>query len=117
MTSIPMNQIQTLLQEEKKKLEKTLVSLNEQDPFSDPDRLQDHASSDMEATTESSHERVEALEKTLHQKINDIDATLHRISEGVYGVCFSCKKIIAASRLSVRPTATLCVSCEHKKEQ
>lgn len=117
MDAIDTDQIQKMLEEEKKKLQKNLESLNDQDPFSDPDRLQDHASSDMEATTESSHERVEALEKALRQQIHDIDATLQRIAEGTYGICVSCKNSISLSRLSVRPTATLCVSCEHKKEQ
>jgi hypothetical protein len=58
-----LKQIQEHLVTEKRKIETTLSSLKSQDPYSDPDRLNDNAASDTEAKEESSHERMEALVK------------------------------------------------------
>ena len=49
----------------RKQVQGRIMSLKLQDPFSNPDRLNDNAASDTEANEESSHERMEALEKEL----------------------------------------------------
>lgn len=50
------------------------------------------------------------------QVIYDIDEALHRIEDGSYGVCFTCEKPIAKSRLKAVPHAKYCVSCQQKEE-
>lgn len=100
---------------EKKKIEETILSLKSQDPFSDPDRLNDNAASDTEAKEESSHERMEALEKELKLHVDDIEQALIRLENGTYGKCLNCQKIIDTDRLAVKPTALLCLECEKKK--
>lgn len=102
---------------EKEKIEATLISLKSQDPFSDPDRLNDNAASDTEAKEESSHERMEALEKELKIHLTEIDQTLERVGKGIYGKCSRCHKIIDTDRLAIKPTALLCLACEKKKER
>ena len=101
----------------KKLLEKRIRSLRSQDPFSDPDRINDNAASDTEANEESSHERMEALEKELKSKLEEINSTLSRIKKGTYGKCQHCGRMIAAERLNIKPTALYCVNCERSKEK
>src|SRR3989344_3382549 len=83
----------------KQLMEKRISSLKLQDPFSDPDRLNDNAASDTEANEESSHERMEALEKELRINLEEINKTLDKIKNGKYGKCENCGKIIDANRL------------------
>lgn len=116
----PMNivdGIKSHLLREKKKIGVTLTSLKSQDPFSDPDRLVDNAASDTEAKEESNHERMEALEKELRLHMEEIENTLVRIQKGIYGKCNLCGKMIETQRLTIKPTALYCVSCERKREK
>lgn len=102
---------------EKKKTEVTLVSLKSQDPFSDPDRLNDNAASDTEAKEESSHERMEALEKELKLHLGEIDQALVRVEKGTYSKCSRCHNLIDTDRLAIKPTALFCLDCEKQKEK
>lgn len=94
-----------------------IQSLKLQDPFSNPDRLNDNAASDTEANEESSHERMEALEKELKRNLEEINLTLVRIKKGIYGKCQNCRNMIEEKRLAIKPTAIYCMSCEKKKEK
>lgn len=99
------------------KIKKTLSSLEEQDPFSNPDRLTDNAASDTDAKEESSHDRMEALESELKLHLEEINQTLERIKKGTYGKCQQCKKMIDTDRLAIKPTAFYCVDCKGKREK
>ncbi len=57
--------------------------------------------------------RLAAHRKALH----DIDESLRKIEEGSYGICEECGEEIGEKRLSVLPTATLCVTCKGNKER
>ncbi len=57
--------------------------------------------------------RLTAQRKTLH----DIDESLRKMDEGTYGICEECGEEISEKRLSVLPSATLCLSCQENKEQ
>ncbi len=48
--------------------------------------------------------------------IKKIDQSLERIQAGTFGVCDSCEEDIDLTRLEVRPTATLCLSCKEHEE-
>jgi len=109
--------IQEHLASEKKRIETTLSSLKLQDPYGDPDRLNDNAASDTDAKEESSHERVEALVKELKVNLSEIDQALARIKSGTYGKCNSCSKMIDTDRLAAKPTALYCVDCVKSKEK
>lgn len=41
---------------------------------------------------------------------------LHRMDDGTFGECKECGDTIAAKRLLVRPSAFLCMECQHSKE-
>lgn len=111
-----LNKLRTKLEEEKTKVSARIAELSAQDPFSDPDRLNDNAASDSEANEESSHDRFTALVDELTQSVASIDGALTRISDNTYGVCLNCKKDIGGERLEVVPTATLCLECEQTKK-
>ena len=101
----------------KDKIEKRISSLKMQDPYSDPDRLNDNAASDTDAKEESSHERVEAIEKELKAHLEEINLALERIKKRTYGKCLNCRKNISMDRLAIKPTALYCMECERKKEK
>lgn len=110
-------EIKKHLEEEKVKLTKTLSSLKLQDPYADPDRVNDNAASDTDAKEESSHERVEALEEELKIHLEEVIQAQTRIENGTYGKCLKCRKLIDTDRLAVKPTALYCVECERKLEK
>jgi RNA polymerase-binding transcription factor DksA len=92
-----------------------ISQLSAQDPFSDPDRVNDNAASDHEASEESSHDRFSAMVEELKSKLAATDQALSRIIEGTYGFCTNCGRMIDTDRLAVLPMATLCLDCERKK--
>ncbi len=119
MQSFPsdiLNKLREHLEEEKKRTNDHIAQLSAQDPFSDPDRVNDNAASDSEASEESSHDRFAAMVEELKNRLADIDAALGRIGDGTYGYCSNCQKMIDTDRLAILPTATLCSDCEHAKK-
>jgi DnaK suppressor protein len=120
MQSFPndvLNELRKHLEEEKSHTNDRIAQLLAQDPFSDPDRVNDNAASDSEANEESSHDRFAAMVEELKNRLTDIDAALSRIADGSYGYCTNCKTMIDADRLAILPTATLCLSCEQQKKE
>lgn len=109
-----LNKIRKNLEEKKQTMEKTLLSLESQDPFSDPDRVVDNAASDTDAKEESTHDRMEALERELKQNIVEINHALERINQESYGKCQSCGKTIDIGRLAIKPTALNCMDCKRE---
>jgi RNA polymerase-binding transcription factor DksA len=107
--------VRILLEEEKSKVVLRIAELTAQDPFSNPDRLNDNAASDMEASEESNHDRFQAILDELKEKLVLINASLIRIKNDTYGKCSACKKQIENERLNILPTADLCLHCEQKK--
>lgn len=119
MQSFPSDVLESLrlhLEEEKKHTNDRISQLSAQDPFSDPERVNDNAASDSEASEESSHDRFAAMVEELKASLADIDASLQRISDGTYGFCTNCHNMIDTDRLGILPTATLCLACEQKKK-
>ena len=112
-----LNSIYRNLLKLRKVREERISSIKLQDPFSDPDRLNDNAASDTEAKEESSPQRMEALEKVLRRGLEEINLALTRIKKGTYGKCQNCGQMIDTDRLGVKPTALYCVTCERKKEK
>lgn len=111
-----LDKLRKELEDEKTKTNDRIAQLMAQDPFSDPDRANDNAASDSEASEESSHDRFAAMVEELKTHLADIDAALVRLGEGTYGFCVNCKQMIDTDRLAILPTATLCLACEQKKK-
>jgi RNA polymerase-binding protein DksA len=47
----------------------------------------------------------------------ELDEALKRIDEGTFGICETCKSLIAKNRLKAVPSARLCVKCQEKREK
>lgn len=109
-----LTELKKHLEAEKKRLQARISELSVQDPFADPDRTNDNAASDTEANEESNHDRVAALVDESKKQVENIDKALSRIADGSYGFCSVCGAMIDTDRLSVVPTATLCLT--HERE-
>lgn len=118
MQSFPrdvLDQVRQALEEEKKHLGSRIAELTAQDPYSDPDRANDNAASDAEASEESNHDRYAALVDELKARVTSVDQALVRVGSGTYGYCVACGMMIDTDRLAILPTATLCLECERGK--
>ncbi len=107
-----LRELKARLEHDKQTTTKRLAQLASQDPFTDPDRANDNASDDTEASELSGHERMSALMDELKAHLSDIIAALERMEKGTYGICTNCGKLIEPERLRILPTATLCLNCE-----
>jgi RNA polymerase-binding transcription factor DksA len=58
----------------------------------------------------------DAIARVLREDMVQIDRALDRVAAGRYGLCEDCHQPIPPKRLEVRPTATLCVSCQGQRE-
>lgn len=73
--------------------------------------LEEMASDTMD--TDSLCALVDLSSSTLSQ----IDSALEKIGTGTYGLCENCEEAIHPDRLEVLPFASLCVTCQRRKEQ
>lgn len=48
--------------------------------------------------------------------LKKIEESLEKIQAGTFGVCECCEQNIEVSRLEVRPTANLCLTCKEEEE-
>ncbi|MDP2905680.1 MAG: TraR/DksA C4-type zinc finger protein [Candidatus Omnitrophota bacterium] len=51
------------------------------------------------------------------QLLYEISDAQKKIEDGTYGVCESCKTLIAKNRLKAVPYARMCLKCQEKKEK
>ncbi len=58
----------------------------------------------------------DAVARVLMDDIVQVDRALDRLANGTYGLCADCHQPIPPKRLEARPTATLCVACQSKRE-
>lgn len=69
-----------------------------------------------QGTTTYQQEENLAIETHLARQIESIEETIARIENGTYGRCEDCGGPIGEERLQVLPTATLCISCQARRE-
>lgn len=108
--------IRDYLMSRQQKLEKRRQDLSAEDPFTDTERVDDNASLDTDAAEISGHDRVMALKHEVDKGLIEIRKTLTRIKLGKYGLCSNCGRMIDTDRLSLEPTAELCVVCQREKQ-
>lgn len=118
--SFPINLILPIghfLQDRLKILEKRKKEIEKEDPFSDVARLDENASPDSDAAEQFGHARTSAIRQQLDRKIIQTKKALSRVKIGKYGLCEDCGRMIDTDRLVVYPEATLCASCQAKREK
>ncbi|OGY20327.1 MAG: hypothetical protein A2900_04580 [Candidatus Chisholmbacteria bacterium RIFCSPLOWO2_01_FULL_50_28] len=101
----------------KKRLELRRRTIRSEDPFSNPDRVDDNAATDADAAEISGHDRAEALRYEVDRRLITIRKALTKIKIGRYGLCENCGKMIDTDRLAVNPMAELCMDCEKKRKR
>lgn len=109
--------IGTFFQDQLKRLETRKKDIEEEDPFKDTSRLSDNASPDADAAEQFGHARTMAIKEQLDRKIVQTKKAMSRVKVGKYGLCEDCGNMIDTDRLMIYPEATLCVSCEKKREK
>jgi len=118
MQSFPseiLDEVKTHLIREQQEVTKQIEVVSDQDPFTE-ERMND-ADAGTEANETTDHDRFAAMTDELKTKLEAIKSALIRIEDGSYGFCDECKEMIDTDRLSILPTATLCLSCEQKKKK
>lgn len=108
--------VNSFLQGQLIELRKRRSEIKKQDPFNNLGRDVDIASPDTEAGEQFEHARASAISKEIDRKIIQTKKALTRIKIGKYGICVNCGNMIDTDRLMFAPEATLCVTCEKKKE-
>ncbi|MEK7182595.1 MAG: TraR/DksA C4-type zinc finger protein [Patescibacteria group bacterium] len=109
--------IGSFLAQQLSRLERRAHEVSTQDPFKDTKRLLENASPDSDAAVQFGHARITAIKSELDRKIIQTKKALARIKIGKYGICENCGNMIDTDRLMIYPEATLCVSCEKKREK
>ncbi len=105
------------LQKELDKLTFKKTQIKTEDPFSNPDRVNDNASEDTDAYEQFGHVRSEALKSHIDERIVQIRKALTRVKIGKYGICSKCGRLIDTKRLMAFPETTLCIECQKKEAQ
>ncbi len=57
-----------------------------------------------------------ALRQNLERLLEQVEDALERFEMGTYGLCERCGKEIDPARLKALPYATLCLSCQQRRE-
>ena len=91
----------------------TMEKLQENDPFKDPDHVNDNAAVDTDVREQLGHDTIEAEIKSLQRKIDYIHNALEKMKKGTYGVCESSGNPISFERLKLVPEARYCTK-HHK---
>ncbi len=102
------------LELEKAKILKQLDYYKSEDPFLVAGRDENNTFDD-DITEIEGHDRITATRLALKQDLEKVEQAISRIESGKYGICRKCGSKIDSARLSIMPTADLCLSCETKK--
>jgi DnaK suppressor protein len=63
------------------------------------------------ATIAFERQQVVALLDQARRRLTDVEAAIRSVEAGVYGICETCGRPIAAERLAARPAARTCIDC------
>ena len=93
---------------------KTIDVLKAQDPFNDPDHVNNNASFDTDVREQMGHDTVEAEVKSLKRKLRLVEKALRKMENGTYGVDEKSGVEIPFERLSIVPEAQYTVEIEKR---
>jgi RNA polymerase-binding transcription factor DksA len=63
------------------------------------------------ATIAFERQQVVALLEQARQRLADVEVAIGNVEGGIYGICETCGRPIAAERLAARPAARTCIDC------
>lgn len=96
-----------LLSQKQRVLDEMAAHIPSSDPISDVEEKADRAASNLVET------RITAHDEHLLQKI---EFALSRLAAGTYQQCDHCGGDIPLERLEAKPSVSLCLSCQEKKD-
>lgn len=115
-----LEQLKSLLENEKSALKKELESFATEDKNNkgnwEAKRI-DAQDTDMEEKADAMEEydNLLSLEHSLEIKLKDVNLAIEKIGKETFGVCEKCDKEIEEKRLLVCPEAKLCMKCNEVK--
>lgn len=116
MTKDFLQEAETLLKAEEKRLQDELAEFSKQNPKNKDDY--DAQFPNMGDKEDENAEEVNmystnlTLERTLEASLRDVEKALERIKKGTYGTCKYCNKEIDEKRLRARPASSSCIDCK-----
>ena len=120
--SVDTERFQTLLLEERSRVEHALANLREDHPGRLDEEVEEiTATTDNHlaetATATLDREIDYTLEENSTRMLAAIDASLRRIEDGTYGTCANCGEEIPEGRLEAYPWASECIDCKRETER
>ena len=113
---IDSNEFQSLLLQEKERLEETLTRFGAKDPAHPsnwepkyPDLNPGETDAEEGADETEQFDATIGIETRLEEQLREVTAALERIKNGVYGMCENDGKEIPLERLRAVPTARTCL--------
>ncbi len=110
------DKIKDVLERQRKMILSQIERIKSNDPFSSGDRSTSNEAGDDVSEIEG-HDRSLALRQELSKMLDEVKKALSKVGVGTYGKCENCGLPIEPARLQIKPMATLCMSCEMKKEK
>lgn len=111
-----LEEIKSLLLQEKEKLEHELGQFTKPNPHlsGDFDTTYPEYGDDLEDNAQEVTDYLanKPVELTLEKELRDVVSSLKRMENGTYGICKYCDRPIDEKRLRARPTSSSCVSCK-----
>ncbi|HEY8726889.1 MAG TPA: TraR/DksA C4-type zinc finger protein [Gaiellaceae bacterium] len=122
MSAIDTDRFRQRLLDERKRVEAAINYLNEENPGSLEDQVEEMVGTSDNHLADSATVTLEreidyTLQENSEQVLAEIDDALQRIGEGTFGTCRTCGQPIAAERLEAMPWATQCIDCKRKEER
>ncbi len=111
ITNEQMQELKAKLLSEKERILKLKATIDSDSPVNDPDRLNDNAASDAEASEENRMITTEVMSQETGDMLTKIESALERMENGTYGLTTDGQEI-PVERLLVDPTATTLVPKE-----
>lgn len=111
-----LQEMETLLTTEEKRLKEELAEFSKQNPKNTEDfdaKFPNMGDKEDENAEEvATYSTNLTLERTLEANLRDVEKALERIAKGTYGICKYCNKEITEKRLRARPASSSCIDCK-----
>lgn len=115
LTAKQIQNLKYLLLESRIKVQSTIEELEKQDPFNDPDHVNDNAAIDTDVREQLGHDTIEAEVESLKKKLDLIERALKKVEKKTYGICEKHQEPIQYERLELVPEARFCIEYEKKR--
>ncbi len=107
-----LKELESLLKEEKKRLEKEIKEVGSADSSNDVERQPDEVANEGEELVIN-----ESVITSLKGGLKDINFALDKMGAGAYGICEECGNEISIELLRIDPESRLCQSCKLKEDK